>query len=356
MREFVRMQRRVPCTGAVERSSYAADVAAGDRVTTRREILIACAGAITVPVSVLAQKPAKVWRIGVLIESEIAEHVPRLDAFKLGLRELGYIEGKDYVLEPRGASYDAARLHALARELIALKVDLIVTIGTPPALAARDATREIPILITTAGDPIGSGLAASLRRPGGNVTGLTNLNSEIVSKRLDLLRQLVPGLRRVGFVHGPGPLEPQHKQLRSDCAKLGCTLIVAPIRKHEEIEAVFSTLRRDKVQGLVVSNPNSFSTWRASIVEQAAKHRLPAVYAAGVMSEAGGLVTYSVNSSDLFRRAATYADKIFKGAKPGELPIELPTKFELVINLKTAKTLGLTIPPSVMVQATRVIE
>ena len=315
-------------------------------------------GLLIHPHDAFTQAQQKARRIGFLMESESADYASRLDAFRLGMRELAYAEGRDYVIEQRAASNELARLRALAAELTALKVELIVTTGTPSAVAARDTTREIPILTATIGDPVGIGLAASLRRPGGNVTGLTNLNSELVSKRLDLLRQIVPGLRRVGFLHATDSASAVQniKQLQSDCAKLGFTLIEAPIRKREEIEAAFSALQRDKAQGLVVSNPNSFSTWRASIVEQAAKHRLPTVYAAGVMSEAGGLVTYSVNSLDLFRRTAAYADKIFKGANPGDLPIEMPTRFELVINLKTAKALGLTIPPSVMVQATRVIE
>jgi putative ABC transport system substrate-binding protein len=330
-------------------------------MTTRREFLIAFAGAFIAPVSALAQKRGKVWRIGFLKESEPVDYAALLDAFKLGLRELGYVDGRDYMLEQRAASNDVARLRALAAELIALKVDLIVSTGTPSAMAARDATREIPILITTVGDPIGSGLAASLRRPGGNVTGLTQISSELVSKRLDLLRQIVPGLSRVGFLYDPNNTSGvlQLKQLQLDCVKLGYTLIAAPVRKEEEIAAAFSALQRDKAQGLIVSNAAWFwfRTSQASIIQQAAKYRLPAVYAGGSLwSESGSLVTYSVNSPDLYRRTAAYADKIFKGEKPGELPIQQPTKFELEINLKTAKALGLAIPPSVMVQATRVIE
>jgi putative tryptophan/tyrosine transport system substrate-binding protein len=310
------------------------------------------------PSSALAQKQSKVWRIGGLMEGEPADYARALDAFKLGLRELGYVDGRDYVIEQRAASGDMARLRTLAGELIALKVDLIVSTGTPSALAARDATREIPILITTVGDPVGSGLAASLRRPGGNVTGLTQISSELVSKRLDLLRQIVPGLRRVGFLYDPNnaSLVLEFKQLQSDCTKLGYTLIEAPVRKGEGIMAAFSALRRDKAQGLIVADPAWFRTWIVSIIEQATKHRLPAIFSLFLSSERGGLVTYSVNSRDLSRRTAAYADKIFKGAKPGELPIEMPTRFDLVINLKTAKALGIAIPPSVMVQATRVIE
>jgi putative ABC transport system substrate-binding protein len=327
-------------------------------MTTRREVLNAFAGALAAPFSVLAQKQSKVWRIGVLIENEPADNARLLDAFKLGLRELGYAEGKDYVLEQRAASNDTARLRALAAELIALKVDLIVSTGTPSALAARDATREIPILITTVGDPVGSGLAASLRRPGGNVTGLSGMNSELVTKRLDLLRQIVPGLRRVGYLYDPDSASGVlvFKQFQSDCAKLGYTSIAGPVRKREDIAAAFNAMGRNRAQGLIVPNPSSLSRWRASIIDLIAKHRLPAVHSGGAWPEAGALITYFVNGVGAYRHAATHVDKLFKGAKPGELPIEMPTRFELVINLKTAKALGLTIPPSVMVQATRVIE
>jgi putative ABC transport system substrate-binding protein len=324
---------------------------------TRRELLIAFAAGFAMPFTALAQ--GKVRRIGVLMETEPAEYATRLDGFKLGMRELGYVEGKDYVLEQRTGTSDVARLRALAAELIALKVDLILSTGSPSALAARDATREMPILITTAGDPVGSGLAASLRRPGGNVTGLTGLTSELVSKRLDLLRQIVPGLRRVGLLYDPDNANNalSYQQLQSDCARLRYTLMAAPVHKGEDLVAAFGIIQRGRVQGLIVSSPGWFQVSRASIIEMAAKHRLPAVYAnGGLWPEAGALVSYTANVPGLYRRAAAYADKIFKGAKPGDLPIELPTKFELVINLKTAKALGLTIPPSVMVQATRVIE
>jgi putative ABC transport system substrate-binding protein len=328
-------------------------------MTTRRELLVILAGALAAPSATLAQPQAKVWRIGFLMDGEPADYVSSLDAFKSGLRELGYVDGRDYVIEQRGGSGDMARLRELAAELIALKVDLIATIGTPPAIAARDTTREIPILTTTAGDPVGSGLAVSLRRPGGNVTGLNSMDSELVSKRLDLLRQIVPGLRRVGLLYDPDHAANVlgYQQLQSDCARLKYTLIAAPVRKREDLAAAFNTLRRNKVQGLIVSGSGRLFTWRENTVEQVAKHGLPAVYAGGrLWSEAGALVSYNASTPGLNRLAAAYADKIFKGAKPGELPIQQPTTFDLVINLKTAKALGLTIPPSVMVQATRVIE
>lgn len=327
-------------------------------MNTRRALIIACAGTCAVPASAFAQQARKVRRIGFLLESELAEYAARVEAFESGLRELGYVAGRDYLIERRAASGDKERLHALAVELLALKVDLIVSTGTPSAMAARAATREVPILITGAGSPVGNGLAASLRHPGGNVTGLTDFTTELISKRLDLLRQIVPGLRRVGYLHDPDnpSIALDVRQLQSDCTKLGYTLLQAPVRKGEEIAAAFNALRRDKVQGLLVANPAWFRTWRATIVEEAAKHRLPAVFSSFRSADGGGLITYAVNLHDIYRRVAAYADKIFKGAKAGELPIQLPTRFEVVLNLKTARTMGWKIPPSVMVQATRVIE
>lgn len=325
---------------------------------TRRKLFMACAGVLTLPFGALAQTSRKIRRIGILMESDLEDYATVLGAFRSGMRELGYAEGRDYVFELRSAMGDMARVRELAVELVELKVDLIIPTGTPSALAARDTTREIPILFAVIGNPVGSGLAASLRRPGGNATGLTILGVDLVSKRLDLLRQIVPDLRRVGYVHEPGNVSTVKNfgQLQSDCARLGCVMVEAPIRKREEIAALYAAMKRDKVQGLVMTNPGAFTKWRPLFIEQAARHRLPAVYGARQAPELGGLITYFVDVIDNYRRAAAYVDKIFKGAKPGELPIEMPTRFELVINLKTAKALGLTIPPSVMVQATRVIE
>ncbi len=259
------------------------------------------------------------------------DYVQRIDAFNAGMRELGYAEGKDYAIEHRSAENDLARLPALAAELLALKVDVIVPSGTPSAVAARNATREIPILIVTVGDPVGSGLAASLRRPGGNVTGLTNLASDLVTKHLDLLRQILPDMRRVGFLYNPDNAANVLglKQFESDCGKLGFNSIRAPVRKAEDIATAFNTLKRDKAQGMIVTAASSNIAWRESIIEHAAKHRLPAIYGENLFAESGGLLSYAANFPDLYRRAAAYADKIFKGAKPGDLPIEQPTKFEL---------------------------
>ena len=241
---------------------------------------------------------------------------------------------------------------------MALKVDVIVSTGTPSAVAASNATRVIPILIVTVGDPVGSGLVASLARPGGNVTGLTQLTSELISKRLDLLRQLVPRMRRVGLLYDPNNQADVLTLTRfeSGCLKLNLQPIRAPARKTEEIAVAFKTLARDKAEGLIVAASSVNNASQNIIIEHAAKHRLPAAYGRNDYAVAGGLFLYAADSIDLNRRAATYVDKIFKGAKPGDLPIEQPMRFEFVLNMKTAKALGLKIPGSILVQVTKIIE
>jgi putative ABC transport system substrate-binding protein len=325
----------------------------------RRKLIFALgASALTAPFTGFAQQHRKVWRVGILWELEQSYYAPRIDAFKQGMRELGYAEGQDYVIEQRSAQNDLARLPTVAAELLAANVDLIISSGTPSAVAARNATREIPILITVVGDPIGSGFAASLRRPGGNITGLTNISTDLYTKRLDLLHQTLPGMRRVGFLYNPdngndalslGPFE-------SDCGKLGFKTIRAPVRKVEDIATAFKTLQRDKAQGMIVSAASPNAVWRESIIGQAAKHRLPSIYPISSFADSGGLISYSANYDDQYRRVAAYADKLFKGAKPGDLPIEQPIKFETVINLKTAKALGIKIPDTVMLRADKVIQ
>ena len=326
---------------------------------TRRKIVLALgATALVSPLSSFAQPAKKVWRIGFLQESEPSKDIPRLDAFNAGMSALGYAEGRDYVIEQRSAQSDLARLPALAAELAALRVDLILITGTPSAMAASKVTRDIPILSATVGDPIGSGLAASLSRPGGNFTGLTNLSGELVTKRLDLLRQLLPRMRRVGFLYDPNNRlnEIQLARFESDCTKLQFQPVRAAARTAEEIPAAFMTLKRKNAQGLIAGAGNTNNSSRKTIVELAAKHRLPAVFYRSDFAEAGGLISYAPDVLDLHRRTAAYADKIFKGAKPGDLPVEQPMRFDFVLNMKTAKALGLKIPGSILVQATRVIE
>lgn len=328
-------------------------------MNNRRRLVIALgAGALAVPFCSFAQRQVKVWRVGLLWETD--SNVERYrDAFKAGMRELGYIEGKDYVIEQRSAHADLARLPALAAELLALKVDLIVASTTPSAIAARNTTRELPILMAAVSDPVGSRLAATLGRPGGNVTGSsTGVGSELYTKRLDLLRQILPSMRRVGFLYNPDVAANVLglRQFESDCSKLQFKSLRAPLRKPEEVAAMFNTLQQDKAQGLIVAAFSANLALKESIVEQAAKHRLPTIYGQSSYVDSGGLISYSTNFTDLYRRAAAYADKIFKGAKPGDLPIEQPTKFQLFINSKTAKVLGLTIPQSLLMMVDKVIE
>ena len=323
----------------------------------RRRVVLALGASTLAPRAAFAQ-PRKVWRIGFLLAFEPSYYTLWIDAFKAGMSALGYAEGRDYVIELRNAPSDLARLSALAMELVALKVDVIVVSGSRTVEAASKATREIPILTTNVGDHVGMGLAASLARPGGNVTGLTNLASELYTKRLDLLRQLLPRMRRVGFLYDPNSRSNALSltYFESDCGKLQLQPIRAPARNAEEIASAFKILARDKVQGLIVTTGSTNSNSQARIIELAAKQRLPAVYARRDWAEAGGLLSYAPDYSDLWRRAAAYADKIFKGAKPGDLPIQQPTLFEFVVNMKTAKVLGLKISNSILVQATRVIE
>ncbi len=321
----------------------------------RRKIILALgASALASPLTAYAQ--TKTWRIGFLLEIKQSYYDARIEAFKAGMLALGYAEGRNYVIEYRSAENDLARFPALVAELLALKVDVIVAPSTPPAVAARNS--DVPVLIVTVGDPVGSGLAATLRRPGGNVTGLTGLNTELYTKRLDLLRQILPGMRRAGFLYSDDNASsiPGLKRFESDCAKLKITSLRAIARKAEEIPAAFNFLQREKAQGLIVVPNGTNTAARASIIELAAKHRLPAVYSIDIFAEAGGLISYAPNELDMFRRTAAYADKIFKGAKPADLPIEQPAIFEMVLNLKTAKALGIKIPGSVLVQATKVMK
>jgi len=327
---------------------------------SRRQIVIAFgAGMLAVSFASFAQQQRKVWRIGVLWEREQFDYSPNLEAFKGGMRGLGYAEGKDYVIEQRSGNNDHPRLPALAVELLALKVDLIIAPASPSAVAAHNATHDVPILIVTISDPVGSGLAASLARPGGNLTGLAQgVGSELYTKRLDLLRQILPGIRRVGFFYNPDNAGNMRslKQFQSDCDKLKLQSIPVEVRKVQDDVVAFNILKRDKAQALIVAGDSTYTSRRETIIELAANHRLPTMYPSISFVNSGGLIAYATNTTDLYRRVAVFADKIFKGAKPGDLPIEQPLKFETAINLKTAKALGIKIPDVVMLRADRVIE
>ena len=325
----------------------------------RRQLIAALgAGALATPFCSFAQQ-GKVWRVGILWTGKASPDIsPRVDAFRSGLRELGYIEGRDFSIEQRHADSDLPRLQALAVELVTGKVDIIVAATTPAALAARKVSQDLPILIVTVGDPVGSGLAASLRHPGANVTGLTNLSTSLTTKHLDLLREMLPHLRRVGYMYNPDNAANvvNLKQFESDCGKLGFKAVRAPVRNVQDVTAAYVVLRNKNAQGLIVSGANTNIDWRDTILAGAAKLRLPTVFALTTFAESGGLIAYSSNFLHSYHRLASYADKIFKGAKAGDLPIEQPSKFETVVNLKTAKALGITIPNSILLRADKVIK
>ena len=330
------------------------------RIAVRLAIAAALAVLIA-PLAAEAQQAAKIARIGYLTASLAANpHLP--EAFRQGLRDLGYVEGRNVVIEYRSAEGKRERLPALAAELVALKVDVIfVGGGTRVTLAAMQATKTIPIVFTGVGDPVTSGLVTNLARPGGNVTGLSGLGPELVGKRLEQLTQAVPGVSRVAVLRLPGALgERTEKEMLkgADVAAraLGVRLQFVEARGPDDFDRAFSDMTRAHAGALTLLPSNMFLREHRRLVDLAAKNRLPAVYTSREFVDAGGLMSYGANTADLFRRAATYVDKILKGAKPGDLPVEQPTKFELVINLKTAKALGLTIPPSLLQRADEVIQ
>jgi len=306
-----------------------------------------------------AQQVGKVNRIGFLDASTASGSAVLVKAFLQGLSKLGWIEGKNITIEYRFAEQKRERLPELAADLVRLKVDLIVVSGQSPALAAKHASTSIPIVMANSGDPVGAGLVASLARPGGNVTGLSGLATELNTKRLEILKDAVPKLARVGLLW-PGDrgigADLQLKELRAAAQALKLSL--------EEIEAqpgstgldsAFRTAKEKQVNAIIPFSTLRFFAERKRIVELAGKYRLPAIYFQKEFVDEGGLMFYGVDYDDSYRRAATYVDKILKGAKPADLPVEQPMKFELVINLKAAKQIGLTIPPNVLARADRVI-
>jgi putative tryptophan/tyrosine transport system substrate-binding protein len=331
-------------------------------VITRRVFVGSLAGGLlATSAAAEAQQAAKVPRIGYLTGSLAANpHLP--EAFRQGLRDLGYVEDRNVVIEYRSAEGKLERLPALAAELVALKVDVIVAAaGTVTALAARQATGTLPIVFIGAGDPVSAGLVTSLARPGGNLTGLSALSPELVGKCLELLKQVVPGVSRIAFLWQAGvtPERMEREILKeADVAAraLGVQLQVVQVRGPADIDKAFSDMTRARAGALTVFSTPMFSGERKRLVDLAAKNRLPTMFSFRGYVDAGGLMAYGPNLADLARRAATYVDKILKGAKPGDLPVEQPTKFELVINLKTAKALGLTIPPSLLGRADEVVQ
>jgi putative ABC transport system substrate-binding protein len=304
-----------------------------------------------------AQQPTKIPRIGFLGGS-LSATATRVEAFRQGLRELGYVEAKNIIIEWRYAEGKPDHEREFAAELVRLKVDVIVTAGSTSTRAAKEATATIPIVMTQDPDPVGNGFVASLARPGGNITGLSNLGPELSGKRLELLKEVVPRLTRVA-VFGTSSFAGNAQILREvelAAGVLKVKLQYLDVLGPKDIETAFRGASKGRAQAVLVLAGGVFTTQRTQLAALAVKSRLPAIYYATDFVEDGGLMTYGANRSDLARRAATYVDKILKGAKPAELPVEQPKKFEFIVNLKAAKQIGLTIPPNVLVRADRVIK
>ena len=305
-----------------------------------------------------ARQPTQVPRIGYLEAVSRSTSAVRTEAFRQGLRELGYVEGENIVTEYRYAAGKRDRLPALAAELVRLKVEVIVTAGASATRAAKKATLTIPIVMAQDSDPVGKGLVASLARPGGNITGLSTLAPEISGKQMELLKEILPKLSQVavlGTSTRPGNAQAL-REVELAAKAFGVKLQYLDVLDPKDIETSFGTAREGRADAVLVLAGRILTSNRTQIVELAVKSRLPATYPFPVYVKAGGLMSYGVRRSDLFRRAATYVDKILKGANPANLPIEQPNKFELVINLKAAKQIGVTIPPEVLYQATKVIK
>ena len=321
--------------------------------------LALCAMLFALCSSVEAQQVEKIPRIGFLFEGDPSESSARIEAFRQGLRELGYVEGKNIVIEERSSGEKPDSLSNRAAELVGLKVAAIVTMGTSATQAAKNATGTIPIVMTFVSDPVGFGFVASLAHPGGNITGLTNLGPDLSGKRLELLKEVLPQTSRVTILLSPG--NPLHafllKEMQVPAAALDIKLLSLELRGRspKQVEEAFVTLKNGHPDALMVLPTPSTSLSMKRIVDLAVKNRLPTTYHWKEYVEAGGLMYYGANLLDMYRRAAIYVDKILKGAKPGELPVEQPKKFEFIINLKAAKQIGLTIPPNVLARADKVI-
>ena len=324
-----------------------------------RRTFLAGTGAVLLaaPLAAKAQGPAKAPRIGFLSPLSLTADT-RLEAFLQGLRELGYVDGQTIAIEFRFAEGKSERLPALAAELVRLKVDVIVATAQASTEAAKRATGTIPIVFAVVGDPVAAGLVSSLARPGGNITGLASAAPEVVGKQLELLKEVAPRISRVAILKNPN--NPGHsvvlRQAEDAARALGMHLQVLEARNPSEIDAAFAAMRSQRAGGVLVVRDALVLAQRTQIAALTAKSRLPAVYGFRENVEAGGLMAYGASVSAMYRRAATYVDKILKGAKPGDLPVEQPTKFELIVNLKTAKALGLTIPPSLLARADEVIQ
>ena len=326
-------------------------------MSTRRDLLIAMgSGLFAVPFRSSAQQQGKVWRIGMLDTTSQALNAANLKSFQQGLRELGYVEGKNIIIEYRSADGRPERFPDLASELIRTQVDLIVARGTPASQAAIKASSTIPVVINMVGDPFV--LVKSLSRPGSNFTGLTSMTSELQAKRVEILKDTIPGATRIAvMLNLSNPAQPQEwKEMGMAAKSLGVQPHLLDIRKPEDIEPSFEAAIKQRVHALVVGQEGLIQANAKRIAEFAMKHRLPAIYAGKEFVEAGGLMSYGVSAPDMYRRAAAYVDKLFKGAKSGDIPIERPMRFEMAINLQTAKAIGVKFPQRVLIRADKIIE
>jgi len=326
------------------------------RISPAAVIVVALALSIVAVPPATAQQTGKVYRIGILEPIPAARNAANFDALRKGLRNLGYIEGRNLVIEYRSADGRAERFPDLASELVRLKVDLIVTRGTPAARAAKHATETIPVVMATMGNP--HAIVASFAHPGGNITGVITYSTELIGKRIELLKELVPSLSRVALLHNMGnpAAPPEWEETKTAARSLGLQAELLDVRSRDDLGRAFDLAVQKHVDGLLIGADGLTQMHQQTIVDLVARTRLPAAHPARDFVEAGGLMAYAVSYPDLYFRFASFVDKIFKGAKPGALPIEQPTKFELVINLKTAKALGITIPQSVLIRAEEVIQ
>ena len=320
--------------------------------------LALCAVLFALCLSAEAQRPNKITRLGVLIGASPSATSGRIEAFRQGLRELGYAEGKNIVIEYRYAEGKLDQLPALAAELVRLKVDVILTSGAASTRPAKKATNTIPIVMAQDNDPVGNGFVASLARPGGNITGLSTLAPEISGKQLELLKEIVPRLSRVvvlGTSNNPGTAQAL-RETELAARAFGVQLQYLDVLAHKDIETAFREARKGRADAVLVLVSAVFNSHRPEVIDLAVKSRLPVTYYAPEWVEDGGLMNYGVSFTDSYRRAATYVDKILKGAKPADLPVEQPIKFEVTINLKAAKQIGITIDPNLLARANRLIK
>jgi putative ABC transport system substrate-binding protein len=307
-----------------------------------------------------AQQAAKTHRVGLLISASAAATAPFIDAFRQALRDLGYVEGKNIVIESRYARGRLERLPTLMAELVDLRVDVIVAGGTPALSAATKATSTIPIVMRATSDPVRAGFVPSLAHPGGNITGVTSVTTKLIGKHLELLAEVVPGVKRVAVLSAQRDrasfmATSSYKDMDAAALALGVKLQTLTARDPDTIDKAFVAMTKERAQALLVTPNPRYLQHGERIISHAAAHRLPAIYHQPIFVENGGLMSYATNNANEYRRAAVYVDKILKGTKPADLPIEQPTKFELVINVKTARQIGLTIPPNVLARADRVI-